>query len=72
MSDEAGEPVEVAMRRGTTVFYVLAVLTVVEYAIAVGKPPLGLVLLAAIVLAKAGLIVRHFMHGGQLMAMRRR
>lgn len=52
-------------RRGQIVFAVLAVLTVIEFAVSVG---LGGVLpvLAVIALAKAALIVIYFMHVGEL------
>jgi hypothetical protein len=72
MSEEAETGGETAMRRGTTVFYALAVFTAAEYTIAVAEPPLGLLLLTAIALAKAWLIVNYFMHGRQLMELRRR
>ncbi len=51
-------------RRGFTVIVLLAVLTAIEYAIAVELDvvPVLVTLLAAIAVVKAGLIVSYFMH----------
>jgi caa(3)-type oxidase subunit IV len=51
---------------GTKVFLVLAVLTVIEYAIAISKPTGQIVMILIIALVKAGLIVIYFMHIGAL------
>lgn len=51
---------------GTKVILALAALTVIEYAIAVTKPPGQLLLIFVIAIAKAALIVVYFMHVKQL------
>jgi caa(3)-type oxidase subunit IV len=51
---------------GTKVILVLAALTVIEYIIAVSKPPGQLPLIFAIAIGKAVLIVLYFMHVGQI------
>lgn len=51
---------------GTKVILILAVLTVVEYVIAVTKPPGQIALIFLIALLKAVLIVLYFMHVRQI------
>ncbi len=51
---------------GTKVFLILALLTVIEYVIAVAKPTGQIALILVIALAKAALIVIYFMHIGAL------
>jgi len=55
-------------RRGLSVFLVLAVLTAVEYVVAVGLDsiPLLIVLLSAAAVGKCWAIVVYFMHIGRL------
>ena len=55
---------QLEQRRGLVAIVVLAVLTAVEYAIAIGIDPMNLVvpLLAIIGIAKAGIILEYFMH----------
>jgi cytochrome c oxidase subunit 4 len=49
-----------ALRRGVIIFAVLAVLTVIEYFLAIGEAPAVLLWIAALV--KAGLVLWFFMH----------
>jgi caa(3)-type oxidase subunit IV len=51
---------------GTKVFLILALLTAIEYVIAVAKPTGQIALILVIALAKAALIVIYFMHIGAL------
>jgi len=55
-------------RRGLVAIVVLAVLTAVEYAIAIGIEPMNVVvtLLAVIGIAKAVVILEYFMHLSRL------
>ncbi|MCL1594626.1 MAG: cytochrome C oxidase subunit IV family protein [Actinomycetia bacterium] len=69
MSDvqEAPETTETSgMGIGTMVLLVLGVLTVIEYLIAVSKPPGQLALIFVIAIGKAWLILVYFMHVKQL------
>ena len=69
MSDvqEAPETAETSrMGIGTMVLLVLGVLTVIEYLIAVSKPPGQLALIFVIAIGKAWLILVYFMHVKQL------
>lgn len=59
-------PTSAGMGIGTKVILVLAALTVIEYLIAVAKPPGQIVLIFLIALAKAALIVMYFMHVRQI------
>ncbi len=59
-------PTSDGMGIGTKVILVLAALTVIEYLIAVAKPPGQIVLIFLIALAKAALIVMYFMHVRQI------
>lgn len=54
------------MRLGLIVIIVLAILTVIEYAVAVGMERGSWPYLAAMALAKAGLIAWYFMHMAQI------
>jgi caa(3)-type oxidase subunit IV len=56
-----GGGVFAAIRTGWMVFVALAVLTIVEYIVAVGVDA-NLPVVAVIALAKAGLIIYYFMH----------
>lgn len=51
---------------GTKVILILAALTVIEYIIAVSKPPGQIFFILLIAVAKAVLIVMYFMHIGAL------
>lgn len=51
---------------GTKVLLVLAVLTGVEYLVAISKPPGQILFIFSIAIAKAVLIVLYFMHVRQL------
>lgn len=67
MSERSAADVESRrLNLGVTVFVGLAVLTVVEYIIAVAEVPLRFALLTVFALGKAALIVQYFMHLGQL------
>lgn len=51
-------------RRGVLVFTVLAVLTVIEYVLAVNNIPV--IVLIVLFLMKAALVLNYFMHFGRL------
>lgn len=59
---------QMEQRRGLVAIVVLAVLTAVEYAIAIGIEPMNVVvtLLAVIGIAKAVVILEYFMHLSRL------
>lgn len=59
-------PMPSGMGIGMKVFLVLAGLTVIEYVIAVTKPPGQIAWIFLIAFAKAALIVIYFMHIGAL------
>ena len=59
-------PTSDGMGIGTRVILVLAALTLIEYLIAVAKPPGQIGLIFLIALAKAVLIVIYFMHVRQI------
>ena len=63
---ESTQSYQGTLRRGTIVIAILALLTIVEYLIAVGDVPGKLWWLLVAALAKGALIIQHFMHVGQL------
>ena len=62
----AERAMQTSLQRGVTIIAALAVLTALEFVIAINAGSLANVLLVPIALAKAYLIVREFMHIAQL------